>query len=236
MGMDGVEILMEVEEAFGVEISDAEAERMETPRDLIDCVMQRLGTTATATCLTQRAFHLVRRALMRQLPVTRKQVRPTERMAALVPKEQRAALVERLSQEWGAGPLPALGRPRWLVWVLSAFSAATGLGSVAILRRYAPLENWGVLLLLGGMATAVMAFLAWAATERARSEFSPEVATVGGVAQWLLAHKPDLAQPGQKGWTRDQVAARVREIVIGTLGCADTYREDASFVGDLGLS
>jgi hypothetical protein len=35
---------------------------------------------------------------------------------------------------------------------------------------------------------------------------------------------------------REQVAARVREIVIDTLCCEKSYREDARFVEDRGLS
>jgi acyl carrier protein len=38
MGMDGVEMVMMTEEAFGIEISDAEAERILTPGQLIALV------------------------------------------------------------------------------------------------------------------------------------------------------------------------------------------------------
>ncbi len=36
MGLDGVELVMAFEEEFGIEIADADAERMQTPRDVID--------------------------------------------------------------------------------------------------------------------------------------------------------------------------------------------------------
>ena len=65
-------------------------------------------------------------------------------------------------------------------------------------------------------------------------EFPPLVATVGDLARWIMAHKPDLAGLVRGRWTREQVAARVREIVIEQLDCASSYREDASFVQDLG--
>ena len=50
-----------------------------------------------------------------------------------------------------------------------------------------------------------------------------------------MAHKTDLARTAPGKWTREQVAARIRDITIEQLGCAVTYREDASFVQDLGL-
>jgi hypothetical protein len=51
-----------------------------------------------------------------------------------------------------------------------------------------------------------------------------------------MAHKTDLATPLAGRWTREQVAARVREIMIATLGHKTRYRESASFVKDLGLT
>jgi acyl carrier protein len=38
MGLEGIEILMEVEEAFDISIEDSEAERSSTPGELIDVV------------------------------------------------------------------------------------------------------------------------------------------------------------------------------------------------------
>jgi acyl carrier protein len=43
MGLEGVEIVMAVEERFDIVIADAEAELLVTPRDIIDCVMRKLG-------------------------------------------------------------------------------------------------------------------------------------------------------------------------------------------------
>jgi methylmalonyl-CoA mutase N-terminal domain/subunit len=80
-----------------------------------------------------------------------------------------------------------------------------------------------------------MGYLAAAATRALRSEFPPQVATVGDLARWIVAHKTDLAGSTPGKWTREQVAARVREVVIEQLDCAETYREDASFIQDLDM-
>jgi acyl carrier protein len=236
MGLDGVEILMEVEETFGIEIDDAAAESMRTPGDLIDAIMARTATADASVCLTQRAFYLVRKSLLRHLPLKRRDVTPASLMAGLAPKARRAQLMDQLATELGAGPLPPLGRPAWLRALLITLSVAAGFASVAALHRHTPIESWGVLFFVGAMVAAVTAFVAWAASSRACSEFPPELETAGMVARWVLAHKKDLAGPAQGHWTREQVAARVREIIITQLNCASTYREDASFEDDLGLS
>jgi acyl carrier protein len=45
MGLDSVELVIAVEETFGCRITDEQAERIVTPRELIDCVlaMQQRG-------------------------------------------------------------------------------------------------------------------------------------------------------------------------------------------------
>ena len=57
MGLDGVEIVMKVEEAFGITIDDAEAGKITTPGQLIELVLSKVGRTVDEACLTQRAFH-----------------------------------------------------------------------------------------------------------------------------------------------------------------------------------
>ena len=61
MGLDGVELVMAIEEGFGVTIADAEAEGCVTPAAMIDLVFHKLRASDERVCVSQRAFHLVRR-------------------------------------------------------------------------------------------------------------------------------------------------------------------------------
>lgn len=67
MGLDGLEIVMETEATFGIEIPDAVAERLYTPGDLVDYVISQLATTPSDSCLTQQLFYRLRRGFRRQL-------------------------------------------------------------------------------------------------------------------------------------------------------------------------
>jgi acyl carrier protein len=236
MGLDAVEILMEVEEAFDITLDDAEAEKMATPRDLIESVSRKVTQAAPSTCLTQRSFNLLRKALLQRLPLKRWDITPSVRLTALVPRSRRLAMLEELALDLNTEPLPALVRPPWLVGVLTAQSFAVGLATAFAVHKVAP-EVKGSLLFWAGLAAAVLTHIcAWIATTRLAKDFPPLVATIGDLARWVTAHKPDLASPTPGRWTREQVAARVREIVIDHLGCEKHYREDASFVRDLGLN
>jgi acyl carrier protein len=44
MGLDAVEIVMAVEDAFGIQIEDSEAEKILTPAQLVELVMGKVST------------------------------------------------------------------------------------------------------------------------------------------------------------------------------------------------
>jgi hypothetical protein len=234
MGLDAVEIVMEVEEAFDIRLEDAAVVRVSTPRDLIDLVMGKVAQSDAAGCLTQRAFNLLRAALLQQLPLERQDIAPQVRMAQLVPRTNRKILLECLAAEIGTPPMPSLVRPKWLVNLLVVSCLALGFAIAVLLFRHGLWEHRGALFFTA-LITAGMGFLAGAATRGCRIEFQSQVATVADLSRWIVAHKSNLAPSAPGKWTREQVAARIREITIEQLGCAKTYREDASFVHDLGM-
>jgi acyl carrier protein len=237
MGLDAVEILMEVEEAFDITLEDALAEKILTPGDLIECVLNKVGRADASSCLTQRAFNLSRAALLRRLPLKLRDIAPAVRLADLVPeKSGRQPLLEQLTADLGTRPLPALVLPRCLVWLQTAGCTAGGLGFALLLSHWAPTVKVGSLFIAGSIAALVAVYLAQFVVGGWYTEFPPAATTVGDLACWIMAHKTDLAGPAPGRWTREQVAARIREIVIQQLNCASTYREDASFIQDLGVS
>lgn len=109
MGLDGVEFIMATEAAFGVEIPDADAVRIRTPRDLIALLRGRLPAAGAAPCLTQQAFYRVRASVLTTADLPRARVAPATPLAAAIPgvTERHAwrAWGERLgAPSWGAPP------------------------------------------------------------------------------------------------------------------------------------
>jgi hypothetical protein len=79
---------MAIEEAFGVSISDEEAETCVTPGMVIDVVLSKLRVTEERQCLSQKGLNLLRRALVETLNVQRNQVKPDFKLHLLAPKTQ----------------------------------------------------------------------------------------------------------------------------------------------------
>ena len=232
MGMDAVLIVMAVEDAFDICLEDAEAEKILTPRHLIEVVQAKVERVEPSVCRSQRAFNFLRRYMIEHRALPRTRISPKTKLSALIPAGQRQLFLQRLATDIGAGsPPPQLVRPAWLKRWLAVL--CLGVGTYVAFTFGADQENAFVLLMfaVGGSACVGLAV-----TKPFRTDFPTHLVSVGDLALWVRRHKADIANCSQKAWTRDQIASRVREIVIEVLGCKSDFREDARFVEDLGLS
>jgi acyl carrier protein len=233
MGMDGVEIVMAVEEAFDIRIEDSEAETLLTPGQLIDHVMSKLAITTTDVCLSQRAFYLLRKFFVSRRGFKRSEVRPDTPLYPVFPLPNRRALLGKLLDELGIKSFPKLVRTSTgqalMMTSVIVFTIGIPITAAAAGASTGLLVPLGLLgLLLGGYVgnKAAMPFVV---------AFPKGLSTAGELSGWIMMHKPGLADSVTTAWTRDQVAASVRKIVVDILGCEKIYREDARFVKDLGL-
>ena len=118
MGVDGIELRMELEESFDVTFTDEEAAKMLTMRDIHETVLSKLNDKpAPAICRSQAAFYRLRASLCRLTGCDRKAVTPSCRTARLLPitsRYKRWSELERTSDL----KFPLLGRPSWLILLL----------------------------------------------------------------------------------------------------------------------
>jgi acyl carrier protein len=228
MGLDAVEIVMAVEQVFDIEITDTEAGQIRTPGDLIALVWAKVASGPTETaCLTQRGFNRVRAVLRRRLGVERREVRPETPLAPLLPRPIRRELLRQILTDLEVGTLPGLERPAAIQGAIVLGSAGAGLVVMVSPIPHALIAMWGVF--VGVAWVGVWLTRGW------RTEFAASQATVGGLARWVVAQRPPWLGVAPGTWTRALVAEKVREVVIEVVGCAETYREDARFIEDLGV-
>ena len=85
MGLDLVELVIGVEDAFGISIPNSDAEKLTTPRKLIEYLNGRLLREETPSCLTQRAFYQLRAQAVELARVERRDIKPTTEWSSLFP-------------------------------------------------------------------------------------------------------------------------------------------------------
>jgi acyl carrier protein len=233
MGLDGVELIMAFEEEFGVYISDADAERFETPRGVIDWLWHRLDPSFAGPCPTQRGFHQVRRALITVAAVPRAEIRLELRLDKLLPPLRRQKVWDALIAEPFALPVAPLGCPPVLRWTILGSGVAAGIWIAVVVAKI-----WGSAagFWLGCFgAFAVCCFGAWVLHPFCIC-LPRGIHTVRDLTMSFISSRAAQFVDPEPTITREKIATEVRRIVIEQLGINPAeYREDASFVKDFGV-
>ncbi|MGJ8676173.1 MAG: hypothetical protein ACSHX0_01510 [Akkermansiaceae bacterium] len=108
---------MAVEETFGIKISDAAAGDMLTPRNLIEHTYNAvLARSVNKPCLSQLAFHRVRRNLCHVAKCNKSEVKLEKKLLSFFPKENRTTLWNEFRQLTRLHNLPNLRFGRGLLF------------------------------------------------------------------------------------------------------------------------
>ena len=83
MGLDSVELLMSVENKFGIRIKDSEAEKIYTVQNFVDSVYDKIITNPNENCLTQIVFYRIRKAFQ-NLQLTDEEIKPETKISELL--------------------------------------------------------------------------------------------------------------------------------------------------------
>lgn len=84
MGLDSVEILVRVEEYFGISIPDREAEKILTVQDFADCVFTKVTVNPTEKCKSQMLFYKLRTYFTDKLRLNKELIRPDSKIRDLI--------------------------------------------------------------------------------------------------------------------------------------------------------
>ncbi len=88
MGLDGVELLLAIEEEFSVEIPDHDAEQINTVGQIFEWLKKRVATGDPVECLTQRIFYKLRKALMKNYRLARNDITPDTKLSDIIPLKE----------------------------------------------------------------------------------------------------------------------------------------------------
>jgi acyl carrier protein len=221
MGLESVELVLAIEEEFGIEIADADAVNLATPRMLADYVVARLGHPGVdeGRCLSQAGFYRIRAALVNRFGARRGDIRPESPIRPFLQGDLRKQWRE-LAEAIDAPQLPKLQcRKRVELPLILALPLAT-----VLLLAWSGASAWAVLLagLVGWIAGAGIA-------DRLADQLPSEPATVAALV-------PYVRIPERAHWTPGYVLQRVIQItsVQPNIPWA-RIRPDDHFVEDLGL-
>jgi len=231
MGMEIVEIVVRVEDAFGINISDVEAAKLTTTQQIADFVATKVPVSDDPSCLTQQAFYFLREHFANHYSVTRESFHPRTQLDQFVPREYRRQTWAALRNEIGEHAIPDLARPIWLFWALVVLSIvvfvyATGYVSQSL--------NPYVGFVVGVLVTATFGYCSAMITRPTKQNFRRHLRNLAQVTNHLVAHQPHVFKKASRSWTRQQILAVIHTIVAEESDLKE-FSDDARFVEDLHL-
>jgi len=231
MSLDTVELVMEIEESFGIRIEDSEAERIQTVGQAYECILSKLQKRAERLgggvhhCATSSAFYRIRRTMMDTWATARSSIRPATALDSLVPEQDRGLAWARFDSSLDLR-LPPLRRPDWLAQSCVGFAIL-----VAVLAAL-PLSLFHVGIAIVSIPCTVAFLLVTLRTATTRFATELPFATVADLVEAIVPRNFEALNGSRDP---EAVWLALQRIVSEQLGVplADVTK-DASFVYDLG--
>lgn len=230
MGLEGVELLIAVEEKFGITITDEDANALHTIGDILALVKRRLHENSGISCLSSHLFYALRRAFITQFGVTRRQVTLDAPLVGLLPSGDRRRQWQQLGEELGCS-MPNLLRPRWMTVVILAVPLLIIWNQFEL---FSPLDL-AVFIIVALVPSLLCLWILWRATSMHARCIPPSCATVRGLVASLLKlnhHGTNLRLAGQ--WQDDQLWPTLQQVICDELKVKpEKVREETRLYGEL---
>jgi acyl carrier protein len=235
MGLDAVEIIMEVEDAFDVHIPDDKATEIVTVGDLYDYIIElkRDAVSPRNVCLSAATFYRIRRAVCAELGLTSRSVRPRTTLDSTLPKMRRRSFWTELQTAIDL-KLPRLARPKWIVAIAAGLSIAASTWIGFLVSR-----EWGHNAAVAAFMVTVFGtgLLAEIITSPFRTQFRPAFSTYRGLSHVVLAYNYATLSQQFNSWNPTDVWEAIKVIIVEQLGVRpEIVTRNARFVDDLGMA
>jgi acyl carrier protein len=230
MGLDAVELVMEVEERFDVRIADDEVLLMRTLGDLHDVLLEKCAGQKRTGCATRTAFYRLRRVVGQVLGVNTDEMRPSTPMLPLLGRWRRGRTWRRLQRELGWQLPPLENRAgRGVFWGMATLGIGTFLAIAVTSRDLCLAAGVALVALLPGTLLGYVVGVLWIPT------LPPPFYTAGGLARAVVAlNASEFRHAAELQPADDPIWNRLCDVLVEQLGVErEALRRDTRFVEDL---
>jgi acyl carrier protein len=233
MGLDGAELVMEVEDHFGITIGEEEGEHMRTVCELTHAIFRRIEASRTMRCVPLRHFFKLRSLVRDATGNPELRIHPGQQIDQVLTAQDRKRLWPKL-EELLTYP-PERLRLHWsLAWFLTATVFVWSFLPFIIFRgKHDPVLHL-LQIVLGVAIAALTTVLLYHSTKYFR-QFAPRgYKTFGDIIQ--KANGLYITTKPQMDKTFDDVFSELKVIIVKVLNVKpESVTLSASFVEDLGM-
>jgi hypothetical protein len=234
MGLDAVEIFMEIEEEFGITIGDEEIPHFRTMGSLHDYLLEKCGMLKRADCPSRSAFYRLRRAVAEVCRVAPRELRPDTEVLPLIGRWHRGRTWRQIEMTLGL-KLPELeNRTNAGVFWGTVVAGGSGFLIATVLSRDVSVGiAFALVALIPGIIIGFAIGLCWIPTV-----WQP-CRTMGGLAKSIVAinycefHPAGEPHADMEG---DPIWERLCKVIVEQIGVPrESLRRETAFVRDLGF-
>jgi len=231
MGLDSVELLLEVEETFDISIPDEEVCQISTVGELHKSILEKMRTKGSLTgCGTQKSFYKLRRTLTNCFADDRCKIRTHTPTEEIFPLTNRKKLWKQFRQNIDLR-IPDLQRPSWLICVLGVPLICL---LVVLLLKLCVLIGWQWGIASTFLVFILLLYLLTIATRPLAVVFPSDSTTLGKLARSLL--RMNFAKITQGEHTDSEAWNILCSIIAEQIGVKpEVIKPESSFVKDLHL-
>ena len=209
-GFDSVELIMDVEDTFGISIPDREAERLHTPGELTAYLIRHLGAgpdDANSKCAGAAAFYRTRRLLLERFGVSRQEIEPGTQIGQLLPPDARARRDRwrELSRILSVR-LPRLEHSRRVQKALGTIGlslSAVGFAAFLLLAaHHRTLSLVSLCLIVGGI---LIPFIILRVVRFGATYLPAGYTTMGEISSAMMGPEIERLRGKPDGWTRHEI-------------------------------
>ncbi|OQP65939.1 hypothetical protein A3860_15225 [Niastella vici] len=214
MGLDSVEILVNVENAFGITISNFEAEKIATVGDIHSIVWRSVQGRQSMRCKSQQLYYKLRHILITKFRVHKDTIELNASLNEIFPLMNRRLLYRKLEKEVQLKLPPLVLPPVWENTLrITGFVLIAGtLACSLVMVRMFHYTSW--LYLLPGLGIVLTIFFS-NVLDGVRTVFTP--ATLKAYTQQVLSlNYATLIQ--QNGTNRKEVELIINNVIAETIG------------------
>jgi acyl carrier protein len=232
MGLDSVEILVNVENAFGITISNYEAEKISTVGDIHNVVWRNVQGRQSMRCRSQQLFYRLRYILINKFNATHEGIVPAASLNKVFPKNNRRLKYHRLQKELNLKLPELVLSPIWArVLTVTGITLIAGMLVVALVLIYGyDRTRW--LYLLPALGLLVTIFIS-NILDSVRVQFRPD--KMRDFTQAILAlNYGTLMQ--ESSLNREEMEIVINNIIAETIGLElHEVSPEKSLTYDLGI-
>ena len=218
MGLDTVELVIAIEEEFGIHIDDDDAANCATPADVADYVYSRVRRTEADPCLSQKGFYKLRKLIAKEFDRNSNEIRPNSKLRDFLGDDIRGNW-SRLKNSLDVTDYPPLERKKLtivgIVFILPAVIVSP------LIYKQAPLE-------LTFIVYSILAMLFNAVTLKRGNTIPSKFNTVDSLVPYVECSKSTV-------WDKEMLLKRIIEITSMQLGIpVEKINKNSYFVRELG--